>query len=140
MHGFPCRAAVQSGCDLSSALTPLPGRAATAGTAAPQGGTGAIPNGPPAEASPSGRQSGPFIKVLPFTSTKMTRVNLHKWGIPSQMGRFWPFFVMTSESTVRNASHKLEIWSQQKSPLSLIFNSQNLQLLCLLLHDFSRYL
>lgn len=77
MHGFHCRAAVQSGCDLSSALTPLPGRAATAGTAALQGG---IPNGPPAEASPSGATVRPFHQGSSF--------HLHQddQSKPTQMG------------------------------------------------------
>jgi len=129
MHGFHCREAVQPGCNLSPALTLLPGRTATAHATAVWDG------GNPKRTSSRGkthwaRAPGHFIEALPFTSTKMTRVNLHKGGIPSQIGTFWPLLVVMGGSPVRNASHKPEIRSQQKNPFSLIFNCQNLQLLC----------
>lgn len=66
-----------------------------------------------------GRALGLSMGAPPCISTNMARGNLQKWAIPSL--RNFSLFVVRSGSPVRNASHKLEIWSQQKSPFSLIF-------------------
>lgn len=55
MPGAHCRV-WQSGCDLSPALTWRSGRRAPAPSTAPQAGVGAVLNGPPAEARPSGQE------------------------------------------------------------------------------------
>lgn len=67
-----------------------------------------------------GRARGLFMKAPPCMSTNMARGNLQKWGLPSLRGSF-SLFVIRGGSPVRDASHKPEIWSQQKSPFPLIF-------------------
>lgn len=67
------------------------------------------------------RALGLFMEAPPCMSTNVARGNLQDWGIRSLRGSFWPLFVTRGGSPFRNASHKLEIWSHQKSPFSLIF-------------------
>lgn len=70
---------------------------------------------------PAGAKAlGLFMDAPPCMSTSMARGNLQKRGIPSLRKSFWPLFVTRGGSPVGNASHKMEIGSQQNSPFSLI--------------------
>lgn len=138
MHGFHCRGAVQPGCNLSPAPTLLPGRMAPTCAAAPQHRPGVILRGPPTEAKASGWELRALTPRLCFHVHK--RVNPHKWGISSQMGRLGPLFVITGGNPVRNASHKLE-YGVSKNPCFLSFLILKTCSFCVcILHDFSRYL
>lgn len=80
MHGFHCREAVQPGCNLSPALTLLPGQMAPACAAAPEHRLGAILHGPPTEARASGGELQALTPKLCF--------HVHKYdqSEPPQMG------------------------------------------------------
>lgn len=89
---------------------------------------------------PVGESSKLLRPSFAFMSTNMVRVNPHRWGIPSQMGRLGPSFVITGGNPVRNASHKLER-CVSKNPCFLSFLILKTWSFCIgLLHDFSRYL
>jgi len=86
--------------------------------------------------SPVGESSRPSHPDCTFMSTKVARVSLHKWGIPSQMGSSGPLLVMTRGNPVRKASHKLKYGGVSENLFSIIFEFSKPELL----HDFNSYL
>lgn len=125
MHCFHCREAVQLGCNLSPMPTPLPGRRFLLSHSPTMQAAGNLKWASIRSKAQWVRAPGP--PIFAFTSTKVARANLYKWGISSQMGSSGSLLVTMSGNPVRNASHKLKYGGviTTKICFQLFLNSQN---------------